>query len=231
MRISGSMVPVRRFIAAALASGILLAVPRGVPALSPLTDAERQPYIDAFVAKQQNTHTYQAELHQTLQLSGMKKPIESEAHVYYKAPDSMRLSFTSPAGEYLIITGDDVYLKKNNRPLVHRKNTAQKGRPAEDARMLLSLFQGGAKDWGALFAFEMARDGDRLVVTLHPRGDDPRARNVTIENTITLPAYGLQSIRINFGQDNAMTYDFTNALRNAPIDDTTFVPPDSDRKL
>ena len=97
--------------------------------------------------------------------------------------------------------------------------------------MLLSLFQGGAKDWGALFAFDMARDGDRLIITMHPKQGDAQARSFTIENVIALPVYELQSIQISFGQDNAMTYEFTNAMRNEPIDDTLFVPPESDRKL
>jgi outer membrane lipoprotein-sorting protein len=223
------MVSIHRFVGAALTAGLLLGAT--ALALTPLNDTERQPYIDAFVAKQQHTQTYEAELHQTLHLSGLKKPIESEARVYYKAPDSMRLSFTSPPGEYLIITGDDVYLKKANRPLVHRKNSAQNNRPGQDARMLLSLFQGGAKDWGALFAFDMARDGDRLIITMHPKQGDAQARSFTIENVIALPVYELQSIQISFGQDNAMTYEFTNAMRNEPIDDTLFVPPESDRKL
>jgi outer membrane lipoprotein-sorting protein len=229
MPIPGPMVSIHRSVGAVLTT-VLLAGATAL-ALTPLGDAARQPYIDAFVAKQQQTQTYEAELHQTLQLSGLKKPIESVARVYYKAPDSMRLSFTSPAGEYLIITGDDVYLKKTNRPLVHRKNASQKGRPGQDARMLLTLFQGGAKDWGVLFAFDMARDDDRLIVTLHPKQGDAQAHPFTIENVLALPSYELQSITISFGQDNAMTYEFTDPKRNGPIDDTVFVPPESDRKL
>src|SRR5437867_7020056 len=104
-----------------------------------LSEAERQPYVDAFVRTQQLTQTYQADLKQTVRLHGLKNPVESVGRILYKAPDKLRINFTQPAGEYMLIGGDEVYFKKANRPL--RKSADR------NADMLLSAFQGGVKQW------------------------------------------------------------------------------------
>ena len=199
-------------------------------AATPLNDTERKPYIDAFVRKQQETQTYEATLKQTLRLRGLKQPVESEGRVYYKAPGSLLLSFSKPAGDYLIVTGPDIYLKKANRPLVHRKAVAGPARPDQNARLLLSLFQGGALDWGALFDIDMARDDDQLIVTMHPKQVDA-TRRVRIDNIIALPSDELRSIQVSFGEENSLTYEFSDPKRNLPLDDKLFVAPESDRKL
>ena len=212
--------------------GLVVAALTGAAHASTLLDeTARKPYIDAFVANQRQTQTYEADMHQTLRLRGLKQPIESEARIFYKAPGALLMSFTKPAGEYVIVTGDDVYLKKANRPLSHRKIVAQKARPDQNAQLLLSLFQGDALDWGALFDIDMARDENRLIVTLRPKQADAKARQVRIENVIALPSNNLRSIQISFGEENSLTYEFSDAKRNLPLDDKLFVAPESDRKL
>ena len=196
-----------------------------------LSDAERKPYVDAFVHTQQQTQSYQAELKQTVRIHGLQKPIESDGHIYYRAPGSMRMDFTQPAGEYMLITGDDMYLKKSNRAVIHRKATGPKSRPDQNARMLLSLFQGGVDEWSEQFDVTIAREDDHLVVTLHPKQADAKAHGVEIENIVALPSYDIRSIQIRFDKENSLTYDFTNAVRNATLDDKLFVVPESDRKL
>ena len=220
MQASGSMVSICGLVLAALTH-----------AATPLNDVERKPYIDAFVRKQQETQTYEATLKQTLRLRGLKEPVESEGRVCYKAPGELLMSFSKPAGDYLIVTGADIYLKKANRPLVHRKSAAKQTRPDQNAQLLLSLFQGGAADWGAQFDIDMARDGDQLIVTMRPKQPAAAARQVRIENMIALPSNEIRSIQISFGEDNSLTYEFSDAKRNRPIDDKLFVAPDSDRKL
>jgi outer membrane lipoprotein-sorting protein len=200
-------------------------------AATPLNDAERKPYIDAFVRKQQETQTYEATLKQTLRLRGLKQPVESEGRVYYKAPGALLMSFSKPAGDYLIVTGADIYLKKANRPLLRRKTVAGHVRPDQNAQLLLSLFQGGALDWGALFDIDMARDDDQLIVTMHPKQPDAAARRVSIDSIIVLPSNELRSIQVSFGEENSLTYEFSDPKRNRPLDDKLFVAPESDRKL
>ena len=190
-----------------------------------LSVAERQPYVDAFVRAQQQTQTYQAELKQTVRLRGLQKPVESAGHIYYRAPGSLRLSFTQPADEYMLLTGDDLYLKKANRALIHRKS------PGENARMLLELFRGGEKDWEEKFDITYARENDHLIVTLHPKQPDAKMHGVEIENIVALPSYDIRSIQIRFDKDSSMTYEFSHAVRNAPLDDKLFEVSAFDRKL
>jgi outer membrane lipoprotein-sorting protein len=104
-----------------------------------LSDAERQQHTDVFVRTQQQTQTFQADVKQTVRLHGLKKPVESIGRLFYKAPDKLRIQFTQPAGEYLLIVGNDVFSKKTNRPLRRSKDP--------NAGMLLKLFQGDVSDW------------------------------------------------------------------------------------
>lgn len=187
-----------------------------------LSEAERQPLMDAFARTQQQTQTYQADLKQTVRLRGLQKPVESAGKILYKAPGALRLSFTQPAGEYMLLTGDDLYMKKANRALIHRKSAGQ------NARMLLELFHGGAKDWEEKFDITYARADDHLIVTLRPKQAEVK---VEIENIVSLPSYDIRSIQIRFDKDNSLTYEFANPVRNAPLEDKLFEISDFDRKL
>ncbi len=197
-------------------------------AVTPLSDAEQQPYVDAFVRIQQQTQSYQAELHQTVRLRGLKKPVESTGRILYRAPGSLRLAFTKPAGEYMLITGDDIYVKKSNRPLSHRKTDSQNARPDQNARLLLLLFQGRVHDWLEFFTATVAREDDDLIVTLRSKQADVK---VEIENIVALPSYDIRSIQIRFDKDNSLTYEFFNPVRNAPVADNLFEISEFDRKL
>src|SRR5207249_767411 len=146
----------------------------------PLSEAERKPLVDAFVRLQQQTQTYQADLRQTVRLRGLNKPVESIGKIFYKAPGSLRISFAQPAGEYMLINGEKVYSKKTNRPLRKSKD--------RNAGMLLTLFQGGVKNWEEEFDITYAREDDRLFVTLQPRRTEMK---VEIENVVVLPSYNI----------------------------------------
>jgi outer membrane lipoprotein-sorting protein len=182
-----------------------------------LSDAERRLHDEAFARLQQQTQTYQADLKQVVRLRGLQKPVESTGKIYFQAPGSLRLSFTQPAGEYMLMTGHDVYVKKANRPLRHK--TAD-----PNTQMLLSLFRGDVKDWETKFRVSCARDGERLIVTL-------RDERIEIENIVALPSHEIQSVQIRFDTDSSMTYEFTNAVRNQPLDDKLFEASEFDRKL
>ncbi len=182
-----------------------------------LSEAERRAHDEAFARLQQQTRTYQADLKQTVRLRGLQKPVESTGTIYFQAPGQLRISFTQPAGEYLLITGNDVYVKKANRPLRH--NTAD-----PNAQMLLSLFRGYVKDWEKKFRVTCARDADRLIVTL-------RDERIEIENVVALPSYEIRSVQVRFDADNSMTYEFTHAVRNQPLDGRLFEVSEFDRKL
>lgn len=182
-----------------------------------VSDAERRQHDEAFARLQQQTQSYQADLKQTVRLRGLQRPVESAGRIYFRAPGQLRMSFTQPAGEYMLMTGNDVYVKKTNHPLRHKTADA-------NTQMLLSLFRGDVKDWEKKFRVTCARDGDRLIVTL-------RDERVEIENTVELPSYEIRSVQVRFDADNSMTYEFTHPVRNQPLDDKLFEVSEFDRKL
>lgn len=182
-----------------------------------LSDAERRTHDEAFARLQQQTQTYQADLKQTVRLRGLQTPVQSAGKIYFQAPGRLRISFTQPAGEYLLVTGNDVYIKKSNRSLRHKTADA-------NTQMLLSLFRGDVKDWEKKFRVACECDGERLIVTL-------RDERVEIENVIALPSYEIQSVQIRFDADNSMTYEFAHPVRNQPLDARLFEVNEFDRKL
>jgi hypothetical protein len=93
-----------------------------------------------------------------------------------------------------------------------------------NARMLLALFRGDVTDWEKKFRVTCARDGDRLIITL-------RDERVEIENLVALPSYEIRSVQVRFDTDNSMTYEFSNAVRNRPLDERLFEVSEFDRKL
>lgn len=182
----------------------------------PVPDTEREAIITRFVAQQDATETFQAELTQRLELRGLKRPTESTGQLYYRAPDALALHFTRPAGEFLIQTGRDTWLKKSRKPVVHRRET--------NANLLFLLFRRDG-DVRANFAFEMEREADRLRVTLTPLQKEKFPHLVAIENTLTLPDLEIVSMRTVFDGGNAMQYDFANVRRNDSIPAAMFEAP------
>ncbi len=210
---------------------LTLVVGAAVRASTVLTEDEQKSYSDAFVRQQKQTKTFQADLKQTLRLRGLKRPVESEGRLSYRAPDSLLIKFTQPAGEYLLIKGDDVYLKKANRPLTHRTSTPGRTGPGQEMRFLLSLFQNGVAEFANEFNVQMSRTDGQLLVSLLPKKPDPRFPMSAIENVMELPSLEIRATKVNFDADNSVSYEFLNPRRNEPLDATLFEPPAADRKL
>ncbi len=179
----------------------------------PVPEADREAIIARFVAQQDATETFQAELTQRLELRGLKRPAESTGQLYYRAPDALALHFTRPAGEFLIQTGRDSWRKKNHQPVVHQRDS--------NAHLLFLLFRRDG-DVRTDFVFAMERDGDRLRVTLTPRQPDKFPHLVAIENTLAWPDLEIVSMRTVFEGGNVMQYDFANVRRNEPVPPAVF---------
>jgi hypothetical protein len=58
-----------------------------------------------------------------------------------------------------------------------------------------------------------------------------RDKQVEIKNFIGLPSYDIRAIQIHFGEENSLTYEFTNPVRNGPLDEKLFEISEFDRKL
>ena len=206
MRLSGPVVSICAVVAVAL-----------TVRAAPLSEAEQAEYVDAYIARQNGTETFTADVKQTLQLRGLKRPTESLGRIYYRAPDALALVFTQPANEFLILNGPKAWVKKSRQAVRHQTRPPQGG-----ATLLLSLFQSNAVDYRRLFDIGMERTNEHLRVTLTPKTPDRQMRLRSIENLVTLPALEVQTIHIRFEGDNQMQFEFLNPERNTPINPAIF---------
>ena len=187
-----------------------------------LSDADADAFVTAFNAKQGNTQSYQADFKQQLQLRGLKRPAESHGQIFYRAPADLLMRYDQPAGEFVLMTGPETWFKKTGRPLLHRTQTNTGGDPGKS---LLMLFRNDPALVREQFHVAIERTNAVLHVTLTPKKSDPRMRLVAIENTVTDPGLEVLTVRTIFEGNNQITYEFTNAKRNEPLDAALFAEP------
>ena len=215
------MVPICPALAFALITNrLLLADPTLVV---PASEATR--YAQAFNAIQQQTRTFRADLRQVLQLQGVSKPIVSLGTIYYRAPRQMLLRFSQPAGEWMLINGSHLEVKKQGQPIQDR-DLADTRMPSH-AASLLDFFHSDASHWNKDFQVTMSRSGDLLQVHLKPYLT-PTAPAQGVEEIITtlqLPDYIIAGIDLQIDSSNRMEYQFTHAERNVSLDPKLFELP------
>jgi outer membrane lipoprotein carrier protein len=188
----------------------------------PVSEDEQKDYSIRFEKRQRQTRTLEADLTQTLRLSGIKEPIKSEGHLFYKAPHFLLIRFSKPEGEFVLIRGREVFVKKSGKNLVHRKLSEHSSLRETNILGLLAIFQ-NVSEFDKDFNVAMERTKNRLFVTLTPKdtsGDRP-----VILNTLTLPELNIRAIRVTFGQSNNILYEFSNQKRNEEMDSKLFEPP------
>ena len=216
------MVSIRAAGALLLACGLGLLPASAAPV--PLSAAELARQDQAFAAAQGATRSFRAELRQTLTLEGLDQPVVSTGELSYLAPDRLFIRFTQPAGEWMRIEGKQFTLQKKGQPLQHRDLAASGN---ANAATLLDFFGGDPRRWHRDFDVAMARDGDRLLVTLVPwRVPTAQRQGVDrIVTTLRLPGYDVEKIEVTIHGANRLEFAFTHGRRNAPIDPALFPAP------
>jgi outer membrane lipoprotein-sorting protein len=173
-----------------------------------------------FERKQASTSSYKADFKQTLRLSGVRDPVVSSGKFVYVAPDQMLIEFLEPKGEFMMISKGELYYKKRSKPLEqHKLESDRQSGPV----MLLELFRNGGKSLHEHYNVDMSSDANRLLVTL-TRKDDDEDFPSKIENKLLRESLKIQSVRVYFGEDESMLYEFLNPARNVPVDPDLFHP-------
>ena len=185
-----------------------------------LSKSDQKRHETNFEKKQSQTRTFKAALLQTLRLSGVRNPVRSKGVLFYQAPDSLLIKFTEPAGEYVLIRGEDLYLKKSGKPAEHHKLDSDE--PQNGLPMILELFRNGAIKMKEQYRVEMKALKKRLEVRLTPKPFDVDSPLPEIINHIRLPDLEIRSIEVKFDEDQSMIYEFLDTRRNKPIDPETF---------
>jgi outer membrane lipoprotein-sorting protein len=186
-----------------------------------LSESEQREFSRAFSKKQKQLKSFQADLKQTLLLEGIRDPVKSVGRIYYQAPDSLLIDFAQPKGEFMLIRGTELYVKKSGKSLLRRK--LGDGPGETNMLMLLALFQNGAVE-NENFEVSMDQVKDRLFVKLIPKELENK-RVLQIENELSLPDLSVRSIKVTFGESNVIRYELSNQKRNPKLSEDLFVIP------
>jgi outer membrane lipoprotein-sorting protein len=179
-----------------------------------------------FAAVQEATHTFRADITQTLHLQGLDRPITSVGTLYYERPDKLLIRFSQPAGEWMLVNGSQVAIQKQGKPL-ERRDLSVEGRAASHEASLLDFFHADPARWHHDFDVSMARNGDRLIVHLKPWMTPTAAAQGVQEivTTLQLPGYDILEMAVTINAGNSVDYQFTHGARNETLDPALFKIP------
>lgn len=113
------------------------------------------------------TRSFQAKVIQTLVLKELEDPVISSGIVSYARPGRLRLDFSEPAGEYLLVVpGVTIIQKTGMRPKVQRTDPLKEPKGRLD---LLRAFDAPLASWRTDFIVTMKHEGGILNVSLSPK--------------------------------------------------------------
>ncbi len=210
-------------IRAALLLGLIASSAASAASVSP---EEKAAYEKGFTAVQRASHSFRADLRQTLHLQGMTRPIVSLGTICYQASDRLLIRFSQPPGEWMLINGTQVAIQKTGRPL-QRRDLSAPGKIPSHAASLLDFFHNDAARWDRDFEVTMTREGDLLSVALKPYLT-PTAPSQGVDRVVTtlrLPGYDLVGMEVTVSGGNRIEYQFTQGRRNAVLDPALFKIP------
>ncbi len=199
---------------------ILLSLITGATALP----AERAAALRAqFQAHQRETLTWSATFVQTLTVPGLRDPVVSTGTLAYRAPEQLRLDFTKPAGDLVLVLGDRLYVQKSGiRPVEKSLREDSAGRPYLS---LLGLLRGQASEEEPAYTAEVAQEAGRYTVVLTRKPDASTQIPARITNTIVADTLEVSEIVVELPRGGMLSYRFDRITRNAPLDATRFVAP------
>jgi outer membrane lipoprotein-sorting protein len=156
-------------------------------------------------------------------------PLTSPGRVWFAAPDKFRWELGSPAQSLAIRNGPQLLLLS---PRLKRAELATLDTATGTLREALSLLDTGFPRDAAEFRRRFQLLSLTTTNTLHTLRLQPRAsqtRRLFPEFTVILATNDLELVatEIRLGDGSSLRNDFTNAVRNGPLDDTRFdtAPP------
>jgi len=190
-----------------------------------LSTAHADTNVDAFVAHQAATQTFEADLRQVFHWSFPRKHVESLGYIRYQAPAFLAIVLTNPVSELVLVRGDDLYIQRDKKASAKYKLEVHNGKPTQNVQFLLSFFQSGCTNFVGLFDATMTKTNDAVAVMLRPKHYAQMLPLRSVENVIAWPSFDVRSMRMGLIWDSYITYEFSNPRRNQPIDPAIFEVP------
>ncbi|MDQ3564956.1 MAG: outer membrane lipoprotein carrier protein LolA, partial [Pseudomonadota bacterium] len=142
----------------------------GATTLAAPLSAERAGALRAeFQTRQRETLTWSATIAQTLTLSGVRDPVVSTGTLAYRAPEQLRLDYTKPAGEFVLVLGDRLFIQKTGARLAEK--SLREDSAGKPFLSLLGLLRGQPAEEESDYTAEVTREEDRYTVVLTRNAD------------------------------------------------------------
>ncbi len=178
---------------------------------------------EQFQKHQQQTKTWAATFTQTVSMPGMKQPVVSTGSIACRAGGQLRLDFTRPAGEFVLVLGDQLFLQKAGKRVSVKSLT--KDNAGKAFRSMLNLLQGQLTETEALYTPTISRQGGNYAVVLNRKPDAPGKGPKRITNTIAADALDVREILVDLPNGGTIHYLFNGAKRNQALAGGLFTAP------
>lgn len=190
-----------------------------------LTEAEATALRERFEARQRNTQTWVSSFTQTLSMPGLRDPITSLGTISYRSPDSLKMEFTKPEGELVLVTGDQLFVSKAGRKPTVKSLKREAGKPFLS---LLGLLHGKPVERSSEYSTAINREPDRFVLVLTRKPEIPGANSMPKKITNILNAETLDVVDVLVELPNGATlrFEFYKTERNRPFEAGHFDIPD-----
>ena len=193
----------------------------------PLSIAKAKALRTRFETRQRETTSWTAAFTQTLTMPGLRASITSEDTFTFRAPDALRIEFTKPAGELVLILGDRFFLRKPGKRLVEKSlSTDNAGKPFQ---ALMSLFQGRPPENEAQFDPRVTNEHDNYVITLTKKPEATGKLPKRIATIISETTLDVREVFVELPVGGSLRYEFNNAARNRAVDAKLFAVPVEER--
>jgi outer membrane lipoprotein-sorting protein len=185
-----------------------------------LTAAKATELRKRFESFQKGTRFWSAHFSQTLTVPGLKTPIVSEGKIWFRSPDSLRIDFEIPAGEWMLTRGDVLVVRKPGKtPSEKPLNSSPAGKPLLG---LISLLNGQPVQEADWFHPEVSREGESFHIELVRKEGASSQLPKRISNIVKANSLDVQQVTIHLPNGGSLSYQFEGVERNRTIDPSLF---------
>ena len=171
-----------------------------------------------FVQTQQSIRTLRADFEQVIRMPGMRDPVVSRGEFLYRAPNDLRVTFTDPPGDYLLLRGDTFEMARAGKPPARKPSTDRSARALVAIRKVL---RGEPESLEDKMDHKISRLDQEFVVSLTPVTRSPQLPE-KIENRVDAETLLLRNMTITLPRGMFLEYRFSRPRRNIPLDGTLF---------
>jgi outer membrane lipoprotein-sorting protein len=202
---------------------ITLAILTGFARSAPLAPAKEAELRAQFQARQSETKTWAANFSQTLAMPGMAKPVESSGSLAYRAPNQLRMDFTKPEGEFVLVNRDALFIQKAGKRVSEKSLTRDTaGRPFLS---LLGLLRGQPPEEESMYAAEISREDGKYILVLNRKPEASTRAPKRITNIIDADSLEIREVLVELPNGGTLRYAFSGVIRNRAIPDERFAEP------